>query len=388
MIDAWCAKAWKGLSPARRKLWTKTLGFLERLPSQRVGIVLTIAVPLLVVAWHLVALAGRPAHLNEIVDALGSTSNYTFYNNPLPDNNGDRLLFIQSNENGYGVFLSVIGGAHRKPLDEETYQQTTWPTENLLGWSPDDRFFAYGRRRDASWQIVICDGNTGEELAVFLMAPRPVLGAWLSPNTFVYADQNNVIFSIENSQGKWLEPKTFRYFLDKSHTLPNAPMRNLVAFDDDSVVWPQGSAVWSCGKNSDAPAKIWDCTTNRFLEFSYSRAARRFLLHCADANGQFFTSFFLDRRDTPSSISRINVGEYNPSHVTLINDGKGYAFLSPIATSNELVIKLDDFRDAFQCQWFDRVEAFAAIVSHGYSSRAWMTAPRLASIATATVPAP
>ena len=51
-------------------------GFLKNIRSRRLGIVVGVAAPLMVVAWHLLALAARPPHLSEVVAELGSTMRF------------------------------------------------------------------------------------------------------------------------------------------------------------------------------------------------------------------------------------------------------------------------------------------------------------------------
>lgn len=361
MIEVLFAKAWNGLAPSRGKLTAKTRDFFNSLPSKRVGVILTIAIPLLVIIWHgTAALINRPAHLDKIVKELGSTTIGRFFRNPMPDHSGTRLLFLESTENGVGLFLSKVGDGHRKLLYEELYKQPNTPSDRFLGWSPDDKFFAYSRDYK-QWEIAICDGDTGNTLATFPTTTRAVSGAWLSHHNLAFACEDQVLYEVENSQGKWTVPEPFDYFKNASDKLKNDPIENLTAFDADSVVWQQGNAIWSCGEHDDVPVKIWDATTNTMIEFSYSQAAQKFLLHCKDATGQFFMVLYPDRPEQAEDITRINPKQYNPRDLTLINDGKGYVFMShDTATSNTFVIKFDDSHVPTQVPWPHQVTGFAA----------------------------
>lgn len=357
MIEAWCAKAWNRLALPRHK----TADFFKSLRYKRTGIVLTITMPLLVIVWHAVALTSHPAHLGKIVKELGSTSSGRFFRNPMPDNSGTHLLFIESTANGLGLYLSKIGDGHGKLLYEEPYKQANTPSDRFLGWSQNDQFFAYSRD-NTQWEVVICDGDTGNTLATFPTPSRAISGAWLSPHNLAFACEDRVLYQVENLQGKWKAPRQFAYFKENvSHKLNKGPIENVTAFHTESVVWQQGNTIWSCGEHDDAPVKIWETTTNKLLGFSYSRVAQRFLLHCGDANGQFLMFFYPNRPDQLENITRIDSKEGSPRDLTLINDGKGYVFMSHIAaTSNTLVIKLDDSHAPIQVQWPHYVRGFAA----------------------------
>jgi hypothetical protein len=320
--------------------------------------VLSIAMPLLVVVWHLAALAGRPAHLDKIVAELGAYALGNFHEDPMPNHAGTRLLFIKNTENGFGLFFNKIGG-RRKQIYEESYKKPGTLSETFLGWSPDDRFFAYGRRGHP-WEIVIGDGDTGDALATVRVNSRAVSGDWLSPQTLVFAGDNQVLFAMENAQAKWLGPRPFKYFKDTSHKLPGGRIRNVTAMNADSVVWQQGNVLWSCGENSETPVKIWEATTNTLVEFSFSQAARRMLIHGQDASGRFFADFYPGQPDRPIAITRISAAEYQPDHVTLVNGGKGYAFMSQLNLTNILVIKSDQTHAPVKLRWPDQIAGFTA----------------------------
>jgi hypothetical protein len=360
MIEVWCTKAWNDLAMPRQKFAKNALHFMEHLRSQRTAMLLTFTVPLMVFTWHIIILVERPAHLDKIVAQLGSSAIDCFFQNPMPNNAGTCLLFIQSTERGYGFYFYKSGGnSQRKLLYEETYLTAGRPTETFLGWSPDDRFFAYVRR-NYYWQIVICDGNTGATLAT-MQVPRPAIsGAWLSPQTLAVFNVNNILCTIENSKGKWAPPKPFVSFLNKSYAFTDGLVKNLTAFDDNSVLWQQGNTVWYCGKNNEKPTIIFDSLTNTLMEFSYSKTVGTILLHCQNAKGHFFFNCYLGQDKILHDMKAINIHEYSPTNSTLINNGAGYAFMSQVGTSNVLVVKPDNRNSYCQYQWFDQIEGLAA----------------------------
>lgn len=353
MIEVWCAKAWNRSTSARRKLTV----FIKELPSKRTGIVLTIAMPVLVLAWHLIVAANRPAHFNKIVAALGS-STIGHFGISMADNAGKRLVFLQAVENGYGLFLCKIGDK-RKLIDLDLYTQPGCPNQTLLGWSPDDAYFAFCRL-NVHWEVVICDGNTGAIMATLPVNDRAVLGAWLSPEILAFGTHLRTICTIQGSLGKWSDPVPFKCFQVQSHKLGDEPMEGFTIFDDRSVVWKQGNAIWRCSEDSDAPVKVWDSNTIQLMEFSYSPAANRFLLHGQDANGQFLADFYPNRSDELTNITRIDSNEYHPESVTLINEGKGYVFVSQMGMTNTMVTKLDGAHAPVRFQWPDQFSHFVS----------------------------
>jgi hypothetical protein len=313
--------------------------------SNRLGIALCIAVPLVVVLWHLIALAARPPHLNQVVAELGSTMR--FVADPIPNHACTRLIFIQTTEHGYGVFFSEAPGK-RKLLFEQPSGGAGYGNldESLMGWSPDDQLFAYGRH-SSQWEVVICDGNTGAEVAL------------LSPELLALADSERVLQTLRHHHDQWVPPQPFKFCANASNQLPDDPIRGLAAYGADSVVWRQGGTLFACGPESDAPATLWESTAgNTLLEFSVS-PPRKLLVHCRDANAEYFARFYPTNRI--EVVTRIEGNECRPNHLSLVNNAEGYAYLNqPGAKPDTLVIKPDDSHPATEIQWQDQVRYFAA----------------------------
>lgn len=114
MIEVWCKRAWINLAGPLQKLKARSLGLVKRVSSKPMGIALTVATPLLMLSWHLIALTNRPLHLDQIVAELGSTTTKLFYYDPMPDHDETRLVYIESTENGYGIFWSTIADGQKK----------------------------------------------------------------------------------------------------------------------------------------------------------------------------------------------------------------------------------------------------------------------------------
>jgi hypothetical protein len=49
---------------------------LKYLAGRRVGLALTLGVPLLIIGWHLAVVAAQPRHLQQAATELGSVAHY------------------------------------------------------------------------------------------------------------------------------------------------------------------------------------------------------------------------------------------------------------------------------------------------------------------------
>lgn len=331
--------------------------FLNNVRSRPRAVLVAITVPLVVVLWHLFALAARPAHLNQVVAELGSTMR--FVADPIPNHACTKLIFIQTTEKGYGVFFSEAPGK-RKLVFEQPSGGAGYGNldESLMGWSPDDQLFAYGRHT-YQWEVIICNGNTGAEIAVLPFNHFVAGAAWFSPELLVFADSERVLHTVRNHHDQWVQPQPFKFFRDAANPLPGDPIRGFAAYDADSVVWQQGGTLFACGPDSDAPTALWESTAgNRLLEFSVA-PPRKLLVHAWDAKGEYFAHYYPTNRIT--DVTRITDYQRRPSHLSLVNDAHGYAFLIQTGTKPDtLVVKPDDSHPATEIQWQDRVRFLAA----------------------------
>jgi hypothetical protein len=345
--------------------------FLESIRSRPLAVVVAITTPLMVVLWHLLALAGRPPHLNQVVAELGSTMR--FVANPSPNHAGTRLVFIQTTEHGYGVFFSEAPGK-RTLLYEQLNQGAGYGNldEALLGWSPEDECFAYSRHT-TGWEIVICDGNTGAQTGV---APANCLvsaAAWLGPEVFAVADDRRVLGTVRRHHDQWVQPQPFKCFSSTNPGgeapnpadepspagQPDLRIQGLAAYDPDAVVWQQGGTLYACGPDSDAPIKVWESEPgNRLLEFAAAQP-RKVLVHCRDTRGEYLARCYPTNhlRD----VIRIQANGARPNHLMLLSDGEGCAYFTQSSGEpDRLVLKPGGALPATETQWQDQVRYFAA----------------------------
>jgi hypothetical protein len=360
MIKTLGKKTWNGLTAGMKNAGGGMWAFIKRIPSRPVGVALTVTMPLLVVVWHMVILAQRPAHLGQITTELSSVRG--FFSGPVPNSAGTQLLFAKATENGMGIYFCDPAGKQRKLLYEKIITGASWSSKvataaPLLCWSTDDNYFAYAH----PGQIVVCDGKTGAAVATVPVAGAAYVvtsGAWLSPQSLVFAD-NNALYEIHQGEGKWSQAQHFENF-----GLGRQTISGLTAFDAHSVVWQQGGMIWFCGENSGAPEKIWESSTNTLLDFSFPPGADRFLVHCTDRQGEFLADFYpaqLSRTPRVENFTRLRPG-YQRRHITSFADGTGYAFDEidneevPGAT---LIISYGHSPEPIQSKWLGLVRGVA-----------------------------
>ncbi len=326
---------------------------------------LAIFTPLLVVVCHRLAKAKYPAHMREIVEELGSI--LVFAGRPLPNNAATKLVFIQYRTNdSWGIYLQEIATGNRKVLDvlpTDTWREgVVYEQLRTLGWSPDDNYFAFCRNRHK--EIVICDVNSGKTVAVFQVNKPVTTGIWLSPQTLVCSDGEQ-IFELVQSDTLWAGPKSFvsAERLQNIGISAEKPVESLQAFSPDTLLWKLDNTIWRSSKSMDAPAKIWQAATNELVAFSYSQEAGKFLVHCRDKHGDCFADLYPQtpsNQNTLTNQERIESSGYRPTQVRLINHGLGYAYLNESDFSlNTPVIKLDQHHAPVRLPWQGEIKGFA-----------------------------
>jgi dipeptidyl aminopeptidase/acylaminoacyl peptidase len=383
---------------------------------------------LLVVAWHLIAVRDKP-RLEKIAAELVATRE--FFYAPSPNHAGTKLLYAETTENGVsGYFVDVDSGDRKSLFDAD---QTHLLAKPFLGWSPDDALFAFVNSAPGE-KISICDGKSGAALAT-LPSKSVAEGVWLSDEAFVYRNNSQDLTLIRKSGDKWSAsaliakkpanqptnaiaaspangrgttvrrapvvtatnaiatnrgrtatqrtpavPATNTIAANGTRTAvrraPTAPVQNLVAISKTSVAWQQGNALWKYDLGSDAPAKIWESTTNTLLNFCFSGERNAFTLHCASAAGEFVFDLypaFIWRDERITSFEPIQPPEGAIIHsntLKFIRGGLGYAYLARSPTFDATVIKPDSNSVPIQLTWSAGVDmdSLAANDNHVYAT--------------------
>lgn len=355
--------------------------------AKPVSLVVAVVVPLLIVGWHLASSSKKTTYsigttnvgklaeteangknpnsiskksdLENIAKEVGSIGK--FIGAPVPNSAGTKILFEETVETGVGMFFCETPNGHRQLLYEQPEKNYHVHDIHFLGWSPDDKYFAYCRKTDKR-EVVICDGESGQTVTTIPVSQTIYSGMWLSSQDFVYLDRNQTLREIRQLRGQWQRPNRFKSFKnvpeEKSTDAQDepgsvgAPLKNLTAIAE-SVVWQQGGTIWGCSYNANAPVKIWESTTNELLEFSYSQRDQAFLMHCKDAKGEFLASYIPGKGQFPARFSELTrISTLPATNVTCINGLKGYVYLTKNDTGhNTFLIKKDDSSKPFLQSW-------------------------------------
>jgi hypothetical protein len=292
--------------PKPKRVSIKWLPLLRRVFGNWRAWALVAAVVAVIGSWRGVVALQRMG-LGRIANEIGSVAE--FWGEPVPNQAGTRLLFQQSTEKGVGTFFAVIPGGRRVLLREKL--EKGFDTRDFMsaGWSPDGQQFAFGYRvvNPSGSEVLICDGNTGTNLATVKVPGSLGRLVWLSSEAIVYVDEEQTLHKLETIGGnRWRAPKPFlpsaepkkgvkRKRLSKEERSALLPVRRLTAATANSVLFLRGQALWSWEFGEPEPVKVWESTTNELVNLSRDLNGRQFLLQCRGATG---TTFF--RFDWPS----------------------------------------------------------------------------------------
>jgi hypothetical protein len=153
-------------------------------------------------------------------------------------------------------------------------------------------------------------------------------------------DRNQILREIRQVDGEWHRPNRFKSFKnvpeDKTGQIDDGPDESKASATTlkgftvagDSVAWQQGSIIWSCSYNAEAPVKIWDATTNELIEFTYASKDQEYLLRCKDQNGEFLAGLIPGRGQFPARFSELNriSSAFPVTNIIPVNGIDGFAF--------------------------------------------------------------
>jgi hypothetical protein len=253
---------------------------------------LIVGITLVLGVWRLMVVAQQPKHLQEIAGEYGSVAE--FWDEPMPNPAGTKILFQQSTETGVGVFVADTTNGGRQLLCEQAEKGFDNASFRIWGWTRDGSRFAYGWRPDkeSKREIVICDGRSGEKLATVLMDRTVKEFAWLSPNAFVYADDYQELHRAEQlSKTRWGRPEPFlkpaldakgkpvkRSKLSKEEMAALPAVEGLTAMSPNSVAFLRERTIWTWEFRAPEPTPLWSDTNQTLIDFSVDHASQRLLL--------------------------------------------------------------------------------------------------------------
>jgi predicted esterase len=293
--------------------------YLKRAISNRVGLGLAIIVILFIVGCRLLVIAcsHTPSHWRAIAGEIGSVAQFREDYYPVyPNQDGTRIGFLQETEKGVGIFFCDTDSGKTKLLCEQKEDGYSWQRFGMLGWSPDDKLFAYavpldhrlnpGQREE---QIVLCDSLSGEAAAKIPEDPDLTEIAWLSPQEFACLtyDQHVTVWKKKKRSGEWAQSLAYTNIASgRVETIQNS----FTATSESSVAWQKGDEIWTLDFSTSTLKKIWESDVTYQLEgFTYSRETKGYHLICRDDIGWFFID--LDPQGSALDVTRAeNRGEY------------------------------------------------------------------------------
>ena len=288
-----------------------------------------------------------------MVEELGSV--LVFAGRPQPNHAEDKFIFLQYRTIGsrtndsWGLYVQEVVGGKRRMLDEfvtHTWREG-WVYKQIrtLGWSPDDRFFAFARNEFRD--LVICDVNQGRPVAVFPTKTKFLSGAWLTSEKLVCTDGQQM-FEFVQSGDQWLGPKSFASTEGglKGIPLGSKEIESVQAITSDAVLWKLGDTIMKSSVNpEEPPVQVWQSPPDELVDFVCARETGKLLLHARDKQGDFFVNLELPAasgRYVAASMERNSATNFRISQVRLINQGRGHAFLGESDfTLNSVGFKLE-----------------------------------------------
>jgi hypothetical protein len=319
----------------------------KEVPRYVTGLFVTVIVLTIMTSWRLLVIKTRPAHVREIATELASIGE--FRSRPMPNNTGDKILFTQATENGIGMYLFDITSGKKQLIQEQPQKDYSVLKFRLLGWSPDNKQFAYltGILKGQS-QIIICDSSGKKTGNVFVLRGIEDF-TWVSPNTVAYMswpDRDLLVFK-QKPDGAWGRTQIFKQIGNK-----DTAEHTLTATSYHSVVWQEDDALLSFDFASNSPVKIWCSTSNTLERFYFSQETGKFLLTCGDQTGDSLFKFELPDRffgGSCSNLGRVSSQSNTVLHVMWINGekeiawfqrdlGQGTVFLKTNASAEPLAV--------------------------------------------------
>ncbi len=328
-------------------------------------VILFFAVPLLVVGWHLV-FGGETLQQRRILSEFGTVKKVIDV--PRPNHAGTKLVYGQDSPEGLQVCLYDLATGGSKILFEQSEKEFKSWNFRVLGWSPDDKYFAYyclpGENK--AKQVVICDGDSGATVGEVRIGSI-ASGTWLSSQAIVGVGIQGDGTLYETKRQGDVPWAAYHWALHQYKTaiVPQfnreATVSGITAYKDGTAVWAQGGAIWICDPLAAAPRIFLQLTNSPIFNLSYSPQTGKFLLFRVDRNDDVLSSYDPGTGEL-SDLERANHHLLNGfTYQTWVNGGEGYAcVVADLAMCETLIIKKTLSSEPVRLLWPNRVLALSA----------------------------
>jgi hypothetical protein len=264
-------------------------------------------------------------HRDQIVTAIGSIG--FLYGTPRPDYSGSRIRYLQSSEEGIGVFDSDTATGTRQTLSEKSF---TSYLDCVSPFSPHDDLIAYTFDSiEPDGYISICRADSGTETARLEAPSWHVFEmAWLNPERLVcrgWVPGGSAFHLIQKQpDGRWKD-------WSPDLTVTNASC--LTALSEDRFAWVDVNGLCAMNFLSGNLDPLFPTQDRPITEFSYSRQTDEFLVTRKEKRGCSLWSSKLNI-NAPDNSAQL-ASDQDIQNAQRVNGGKGYAYLS----QNTLVVK-------------------------------------------------
>jgi hypothetical protein len=302
---------------------------VEAAAARRSGLGLVVGAFVLVLGWRGCVVCTQWWNEPQLLREFDSIRQ--FEQDVIPNSANTRLVFCQDTREGIGIYFCDAAGGKPRLLCEQKEKGHSWKRFTMLGWAPDDSLFACGFPDNKRNQelILIFQGRTGEPAGQVVADENLYHLAWLSTNALAYSSRTCVRVVTRQANGSWVHT---RYFQDVA-----ASIEDFTTVSASLVAWRDGGGIWLFDFASASAEKIWEATTNRLVEFTYSTDANEFLLNCSDEAGQYLSrlrlgakqAIMLERIGTQLDYIRNAVWSrtaHAATYAWLTNDPAGSAF--------------------------------------------------------------
>ncbi len=256
----------------------------------------------------------------EIAEAFGSVG--YLYGTPQSTRSGDRITFVQTLTNGIGLFLcDTVTGQRQLIFEEKGSEKIGGQDCSAQPWSPDDEYFLYTKRKGTQQNIVICQGETGAELAKIGVGLQPVSNpVWLTPNKFAYARKDGGLYLINRqSDGKWQPTEVVGVKVGIS---------SFIALSSNTIAWKRSDCIWTINLDTRFVTLLYAAPPDQTLDtFAYSDGSGKFLLKLTQAKGANSSLWQMTSGKAPVKIAACPTAAGN---LNWLNDTNGSCvYLSP-----------------------------------------------------------
>lgn len=273
---------------------------------------------LLVLAWKLILVA--VVALREPAELAALAELREFKQEPAPNRANNRLVFAQDTAEGIGVYYCDLASPQPQLLGEQEERGSRGRRFGMLGWSPEDKWFACAfpeDQRNEQW-IHVFDGQSGK-LASRLGGELGLKQlVWLSNEAFAYSTETGIRTVLRQGDGGWAHRRNYQNVAKR--------LDDLTALSPDVLAWRDGQKVSTLDVRLGVAREIWNATTNQLVQITRGRTEREFLLNCRDAAGQWLYRMPLDGRE--SAPERLYEATDYIRDVRWLGQGISYAFLT------------------------------------------------------------